>query len=209
MRKIILGCLFTTFLLLGCSKRNNVSFNLFDPNSALNANDIFNLASIKELQLDKAQKDSTLLIEDAGFVLDCFEFKKIIVDTTVIFLTTDKTLIYQEWRFSVSSKNSIFELSKFFEKKYGLETLKFDTIGCEGMIVADAILLKKKLRFSYSINEEYDCQYDEANNNQYVSINYIFPCYEKYIKKNLKRFNDYPFFLDFNVIQTYKIQDIE
>jgi hypothetical protein len=148
--------------LFACSNNHNVSFELFNPNTSITPEDVYNLNLPRVLGAD----------------ID--EYHKRIGDTIIVLSTGDDMVFDQRWFFSIEKNIDIHQLETFFENKYSVYTLKCDTFDIENKgIDVIAVSKKNKLNFVYSIEYGKD---ETIPFDKYVLVRYTYPEYDKFIK---------------------------
>ena len=150
--------LLLTLIIIGC-KREQVTYELFNPNPKLKSEDIYNL-NLKRIQ-----------------VVDVDLFEIYNEDTIITFeLAYNRHMLFsQRWSFPLSKDMNIHKLELFFKQEYNIETIKHDTIDVDKELVrVHAVSIINNLEYEYWIIEK---NKDSIFSERYVVISYLFPDY--------------------------------
>lgn len=148
--------------LFACTKNHNVSYELFNPNTSITPEDVYNLNLPRVIGAD----------------ID--EYHKRIGDTIIVLSTGDDMVFGQRWFFPIEKEINIHQLETLFENKYCVHTIKYDTFDIKNKGI-DVIAVSKKnnLEFIYSIEYGKD---ESIPFDKYVLVRYTYPKYDKFIK---------------------------
>lgn len=167
MKNIIL---ILSLFLFACSKSHNVSFDLFNPNTSITPEDVYNLNLPRVIGAD----------------ID--EYHKRIGDTIIVLSTGDDMVFGQRWFFPIEKEINIQQLETLFENKYCVHTIKYDTFDIENKgIDVIAVSKKNKLNFVYSIEYGKD---ETIPFDKYVLVLYSYPEYDKLTKDKQEAFRN-------------------